>query len=245
MGHWIRDADYWLQIIHYLVWFPLIILVISALLRAGIRRYLLIFLWMVAVLLTAVVQMPASLAYHRYNQQGDWLQSLHAISEGIYYPLTLAAVVNLIYRASATVSTRHLIRIALGIGAPLFIGISFALHYDHRLHVLEWMTPWNRDINFCAAILDLVLWALLLVSRERDHRLLLLAGGMGINFAGDAISAAIRSIAIHLRSYPIWASVDLLSTVTDVCWLYIWWQALRAVPAKKTTLPRYGRVASD
>ena len=49
------------------------------------------------------------------------------------------------------------------------------------------MTPWTRDLNFCSAILDLALWALLIAAREKDHRLLLLSGGLGIQFTGEAI----------------------------------------------------------
>ncbi len=232
MDHWIRTADYWLQIANYLTWFPLSILVMSAILRAGVRRYPLIFACMVVVFLAAAAQIPTSLAFHRVrvNRHDQWYQILHATAEGIYYPLTLLTIANLIYKATATVNARHLIRVVLGVGVPLFVGTSFVIHYNSHVQVAEWTTPLMRDVTFCAAVMDLVLWAALLVAREKDHTLLLLAAGFGINFAGDAVSDAVRSIAIHFWSYPIWASADLLATAANVGWLFIWWQALRAAP---------------
>ena len=41
------------------------------------------------------------------------------------------------------------------------------------------MTPWTRDLNFGAAILDLGLWALLIGSRQKDRKLLLVTGALG------------------------------------------------------------------
>ncbi len=243
MEHWMRTADYWLQIVNYLVWFPLIVLVISAALRAGVRRYPLIFACTVVVLLTAVAQVPTSVAFHRGRQAvpetGQWYQVLHAVSQGIYYPLTLVTVANLIYKASAKITARHLIRRVLMAGVPLFVLVSFAIHYNSHVQVVQWMTPLTRDVTFCATVLDLVLWALLLASPERDHTLLLLAGGFGINFAGDAICDALRSIALRIWWYPVWASADLLAVMSNIGWLYIWWQALRRAQEPVKEIPAY------
>ncbi len=38
------------------------------------------------------------------------------------------------------------------------------------------MTPWTRDLNFGAAILDMGLWALLIGSQRKDRKLLLVTG---------------------------------------------------------------------
>jgi len=234
-------AEFVLQIAHYLVWFPLAVLVMQAILRVGVSRYPLIFAYMVVMFLSVMAQMPTALAYHRAgHSQSAWFQVLHSISEGITYPLILAVVVSLMYRATEQVGARHLIRAILAVGAPLFTAISFAVHFDRNVHVGVWMTPWTRDLNFCAAILDLILWTLLLASRRKEYRLLLLAGGMGINFAGGAVADAVRSVAIHYRSFPTWISADVLALVADGAALYIWWQAFRrdasetaqVVPAK-------------
>jgi hypothetical protein len=119
------------------------------------------------------------------------------------------------------------VRLILVGGALLFIGVTFAIHFDSRAEIGVWMTPWSSNLHFCSAILDLVLWAFLLASRDRNPILLLLAGGMGIMFAGEAIGEAVRSIAIRARSNTTFMAGNLLVTLADCAFLYIWWQTFR------------------
>jgi hypothetical protein len=215
------------QITHYLVWYPLAVLAISAMLRAGVRRNPLVFAYMVALFLLAVAQMPAALAFSRSRSQEDFYRVLHTVAQGITYPLLLATVVSLLYQATRTLPTRHLIRMILGFGVPIFVAGSFAVHYPGAANLTILMTPWMRDLNFCAAILDLFLWALLLAGPHKNPHALLLAGGLGIAFAGDAITNAVRSIAIHYLAHTLWYSADFLAIAADAAWLYVWWQAFR------------------
>lgn len=219
-----------LQILFYLVWFPLAVLVISAILRCGVRRYPLIFTYMTVTLLLAVAEMPSALSVHgthRNQAQALLHERLYAVSQGVTHFLIFAVVVNFVLRATKELPTRHAVRTALAVGAPLFIAVSFLVHYNGAVAIGVWMTPWTRDLNFCAAIVDMILWALLLSSRKRDQMLLLLAGGMGIMFAGDAITDAIRSIALHARSFTIWVSAAVFSVISNGTSLYVWWQAFR------------------
>ena len=144
-------------------------------------------------------------------------------------PLTsvIAVVISLIYRATARLLPRRTIRLALIAGGFLFITISFLIHFDTAEPLNEWITPWTRDLNVCAAILDLALWGLLLSSREKDSTLLLLTGGMGISFAGEAIGASIRSIAVLKKSINIFFFGHVVMMIADAVFLYIWWQTFR------------------
>jgi len=92
-----------------------------------------------------------------------------------------------------------------------------------------WITPWNRDLNFTAAVLDLALWALLIAQRQTDHRVLLLSGGLGIQFAGDAIGASIQQLASQNRSKTVGLVGSVLTVIAYLVFLYIWWHALRQV----------------
>ncbi len=219
-----------LQICHYLIWFPLAVLVISAILRCGVRRYPLVFTYMTVTLLVAVAEVPSSLALASGGftpAQAALHRNLYAMAEGVMHLLIFAVVAGFVLSATRESPIRHLIRTALGIGGPLFIAISFFVHYNRKAVIGLWMTPWTRDINFAAAMVDMILWGLLLSSRKRSQVLLLLVGGVGMTFAGDAISDAIRSIAIHNRSEPIWYSASVVSMLADGGWLYVWWQAFR------------------
>jgi hypothetical protein len=101
------------------------------------------------------------------------------------------------------------------------------VHFNSNEPLNEWVTPWTRDLNVCAAILDLALWGLLLSSREKDSTLLLLTGGMGISFAGEAIGTSIRSIAVMKKSINIFYFGHVVMMMADALFLYIWWQTFR------------------
>jgi len=221
-----------LQICHYLVWFPLAILVLSAILRCGVRRYPLIFTYMTVTFLLAVAEMPSSLSVrgsHRTDAQMALHYTLYAVGQGLIHLLIFAVVVSFVLRTTEKSPIRHVIRTVLAIGGPLFILISFIVHYDGTA-AMNWMPLWNRDLNFCAAIVDMVLWAFLLSSQKKDETLLLLVGGMGIGFAGDAITDAVRSIAIHYHTHAVWVSAWVFSIFADGASLYVWWQAFRRAP---------------
>jgi len=84
----------------------------------------------------------------------------------------------------------------------------------------KWITPWLRNLNFSAAILDLGLWALLIGARRKDYTLLLLSGGLGVQFTGNAIGQALRQMthsSVQLTGYFI--------TLSNLACLYIFWQA--------------------
>jgi len=91
-----------------------------------------------------------------------------------------------------------------------------------------WMALWIRDLNFFgSAVLDLALWALLLRSRSKDSRLLLVSGGLGIQFTGEAIGDSLRSMAVQHHSRPLSFTGSLITTLVDLLCVYIIWQAFR------------------
>ena len=217
-----------IQIVSCLLWFPPLVLAISALLRVGVRRYPLIFVYLVVTFLVAAVQAPISFAYRLGNRLiGDWFQTLNSVAQSVTYSLILCVVLTFIFRATAHSETRRVARTAVLVGVSLLVLISFLVHYRANTAWGVWVTPLTRDLHFGAAILDLAAWGMLVASRRRDSRLLLLTGGMGIMFAGEAIGAALRSISIPYRSYPIFYSGHILKVLADATFLYIWWQTFR------------------
>jgi hypothetical protein len=151
--------------------------------------------------------------------------------------LVYAVVMSLIYQATSKLRARRIVRVSLIAGAILFAGISFLIHWNPALNTGSFMTPWTRDLNFCSAILDMALWALLIAAREKDHRLLLLSGGLGIQFTGAAMGRSIGQLALRTRSHAMSLSGGVVTLLADLVFLYIWWQALRAEPAPARKQP--------
>jgi hypothetical protein len=111
--------------------------------------------------------------------------------------------------------------------------ISATAHRDEKLLSL-WMTKLSRDLNFTAAILDLMLWTILIASRRNDRLLLMISGGLGIKFAGAALGHSILTMAD--KSYLLLVAGGLIVVITYLVCVYIWWEAFRRNDAPPTAL---------
>lgn len=228
------------HILPYLIWLPLELLAIAGMLRSGYRLYLFVFVYVIADFLTTVVEMPVDLSYYAGNKSTGAENSLvnfYWIDEAIMQVLVYAAVISLIYYATAKLRSRRILRISLIGFAVLFAGVSFLILFDpSNAKFGEWMTPWNSNLKFCSAILDLALWALLIASREKDHRLLMLSGALGIQFTGGAIGQALRNLAQPHHTRWILYTGDAAVVLFNLAFPYIVWQAFRVARPKIPTL---------
>jgi len=223
------------QILGYLVGLPLEVLVVDAMRRGeAYRRYPFVFLYVIVDFITTVVEIQPGLefktgtaaAIHRYT-------AIYWTNQWIMQALVFLLVIGLLYRASARIGPRRTILLGL-IGATLlFAAISLAACYRPGLSTGRWMTPWTRDLNFCAAILDLVLWAILIHSKEKDYRLLMVSGALGVQFAGRAMGESLREIS--RATVPL---TGILILLANLACTYIWWQAFRSPPMPKNIYPK-------
>jgi hypothetical protein len=223
-----------IQLCGLVIGLSLQLLIIGTLLRGSYRRFPFLFAYMVGDFLTTAVEVPSAVGYHRGMQ---WATSafpaLHWFNDVVMQVLVYAVVMSLIYQATSRLGSRRIVRVSLIAGAMLFAGISFLIHWNPALNPGSFMTPWTRDLSFSSAILDLALWTLLIASREKDHRLLLLSGGLGIQFTGEAIGTSIVQLALRTRSRALSFSGGVTMMLADLMFLYIWWQALRAAPVRR------------
>jgi hypothetical protein len=223
-----------IQLCGWLVGLPLQLLIIGTLLRGGYRRFPFLFAYVVGDFLTTVVEIPSAMGYQRGMQWAAFAYpAVFWFDVVVMQVLVYAVVMSLIYQATGKLRSRRSVRALLVAGAILFAGISFWVHWNPALNTGSFMTPWTRDLNFSSAILDLALWALLIASREMDHQLLLLSGGLGIQFTGEAIGTSIRQIALRTRSRAMSLTGGIVMLLASLVFLYIWWQALRAAPARR------------
>jgi len=212
------------QIGAFIVGTLLEVLVVDAMRRGPYRRYPFVFLYVIVDFITTVLEIEPSLAFNAQTTAATrhrWSQTFW-VDEQIIQALLFLVVISLLYRASA--QARHPRTIVMGvIGATLLFAVgSFLVHHSPGVKLGRWMTLWTRDLNFCAAILDLGLWAMLIQSKEKDYRLLMVSGALGIQFAAGAMGQALRDIS------PLMDTVTgLMSMSANLTRTYIWWQAFR------------------
>src|ERR1035438_157525 len=113
------------QVIAYLIGLPMELLAIAGLLRGPYRKYPFLFVYVIADFLTAVVEMRVELSYHAGNKGVEQaLVNYYWIDEAIVQVLVYAAVISLLYYATAKLLTRRIMRISLIGFAVLFAGVS-------------------------------------------------------------------------------------------------------------------------
>jgi len=223
-----------IQLCGLVIGLPLQLLIIGALLRGSYRRFPFLFAYMVGDFLTTVVEVPSAVGYDRGVQWAAFaFPALYWFNIVVMQVLVYAVVMSLIYQATAKLRSRRIVRVSLIAGALLFAGVSYLIHRNPALNTGSFMTPWIRDLNLCSSVLDLALWALLIAAREKDHRLLLLAGGLGIQFTGEAIGTSIRQLALRTHSRAMSLTGGVTMVLANLIFLYIWWQALRTAPVRQ------------
>jgi len=221
-----------LQSVLYAVGLPLEFLVVAAMVRSRAwRSFPFVFAYSVALFLASVVEVPAYVAHftgaHSSHSRAFW----YWLDEAVLQVLIFAAVISLVYYATAALRNRTTIRRSLIAAAVLFAPLSLALHYDPEAVTGQWMTLVSRDLNLCTAILDLALWMILLAFRPGDHRLLLISGGLGVQFAGEAIGHSLRQLS---RTTVLAGS--LVVVLANLACLYVWWQTFRSAEAGSAAL---------
>ena len=213
----------------YVVAVPFELMVIAVLLRGRqYRRYPFIFIYAVADLLTTVIESPFAIKYTlestlQAKRDYSWV---FWINERIMQVLVLLLVITLVYEATKDFRSRRTLLTGIVCVTIILAAISL-LYHMHETRLLQgnfrYMTPWTRDLNFGAAILDMGLWALLIGSHRKNRKLLLVTGALGIQFTGAAIGQALRDM-----SPPgMVALAGGFVVLTNLARLYIWWQAFR------------------
>jgi hypothetical protein len=222
-------VNFIIQLVSWCVGLPLTLLVIAAMVRGPYRKFPVLFLYVVIGFVLTVAGMPSYIAYYLHPDH----EKLARMAQWSFYndlllePLAYAVVINLIYAAAAHVRSRRVVLMGTIGGATLIAGVSFLLHFNPAPPHGIWLALWTRDLSFFSEILDLGLWGLLLSTRGRDPKLLLVTGGLGIQFTGEAIGDSVRSIAAQRRSHNLSFTGSFITALADLTALYIFWQAFR------------------
>jgi len=226
----------------YIAGIVLDILVIRALLRGDYKRFPFLFIYVLVDFLTSVVEIRPvmTLLGSATSEAQDFWDTVYWWNERFIQIVIFVIVISLVYRSTSRLGPRPALLASVVLAIAIFAAVTFAVHFRPDIPTRRWMVDWTRDLNFGAAVLDLALWAILVSSREKDYRILMIAGGLGIQFTGGAMGQALRGIwrQSFREVWPLGGLVigDLMYLSTLAC-LYIWWQAFRQ-PHKPVRTPR-------
>jgi hypothetical protein len=222
------------QIAAYGIGLALGLMIMAVLLRGQWKEYPFVFAYVLGDFFTTVLEIGPGLQYAGATAE---LKKSYALlywwNERIMQVLVFLLVFSLIYRAAAHHKTRHILLLGIVCGILLFAGITLFIYYDPGKATGRWITPWLRNLNLCAAILDLGLWAMLIGAPRKNYTLLMVSGALGIQFTAGAIGQAVRQLS--RSSVEVTAYFIPLSTL--LC-LYILWKAFRTPPKPADSRPR-------
>jgi hypothetical protein len=211
------------------------VLVISSLLRGPVKQFPFAFTYMLAVLFSSVAGAAA------YFSKGVEMHRLYAhyywIGDVVHQLLIFCVVISLMYRVLDG-RGRSRLRLLLVPGMLAAAGISF--YGGNGAHFGIWMTVLARNLSFCAALLNMVLWMALIRHSPDDQRLLLVSGGLGIEMAGKAIGHSLRRM-----SKTMVTPGDIIIVLSYLLCLYIWWKAFRPVSEPQSQPPQEAQSAPN
>jgi hypothetical protein len=215
----------WLQWVIFFVSVALQVYVIALLRRGAYKDYPFALIYSAVLLLTSAADAVAH----------SGLVALSRAEQRVFYYrddaarqfLLFAVVVSLIERAMQASPYRKHVRTALAGLAVLSVFISLTVHSGAQ-HFVLWMTEVTRDLSFGSVALTLLLWSLLISSPRKDRQLLLVTGGLGLQFTGEAIGQSLRQLSNH-HHFILFAG-NILMSVAHLLRLYVWMEAFRREP---------------
>jgi hypothetical protein len=206
------------------------VFVINSLRRGALKDYAVVFAYSVVLLITTVFD----------GVVFGGLVSMSKASAGVIFYrnescrqfMLFAVVISLIDRSLQAYPYRARVRAGLILAMLGAVLVSLELHASSSGQFIYWMTQVTRDLSFASVVLTLVLWLILISSRKKDHQLLMVTGGLGLQFTGEAIGQSLRQISQNHVSLFILG--NLIGGVTHLLRLYVWREAFRR-PGKIAT----------
>lgn len=220
-----------IQWFFWIVELSLQVSLLSAQIRGPYKNYPFVFAYALTLFFTQIIEIAAILDVGRLA--GSAVR-YYWIDDALRQALIFCVVVSLIHRSMGDDARRKTVRRMLFTGALLLTLISLQFHRDADISI--WMTKVSRDLNFTAAVLNLLLWGILLASPAKDRQILMISGALGIQFTGAAIGHSIRQLA-----WRRWRTTAIIATYFivachQVC-LYLWWKTFSQTHDEREKTP--------
>ena len=145
---------------------------------------------------------------------------MYWINEIVIQILVFTLVISLTSSALKNSTGNKSVGVSLYVAAIIVMALSILMAYSTKSVLSAWMTEASRNLSFASAILNLLLWSVLLSQRNKDSQLLLLSGGFGIQTTGKAMGHSIRRLGF-------WDAGNVFIVLTYIFSLAIIWYALR------------------
>ena len=197
------------------------VMVIWAMSRGFVRRYVGVFFYLLVLFLTAIADFAA---YLDPGQFGAWYREVYYINNTVRQFSGFVAVLSLIFTATSDHPRRIAVRLKILLGTVIVVVLSFLLAEGQAPSL--YITDVSRNLSFSNAILNLLLWFSLVKSRARDRRLFLVSGGLGLNMAGEAIAQSLVGMSTG-ASIWLWYLANFIAIPSHLLCLFIWWTAFR------------------
>jgi hypothetical protein len=210
----------WLQWLIFFVSLALQVFVIGLLRRGAYKDYPFVFVYSLVLIMTTVADgaVFAGLAHMEYSFYKN---------EALRQLLLFTVVMSLMDRAVRERPYRGRIRLFLILSAWVAVLISVQVHQKaHDGRYFLWATQVGRDLSFGSVVLTLLLWVTLISSQRKDAQLLMVTGGLGLQFTGEAIGQSIRQLSVPHHHILLLAG-NLVLTGSHLMRLYVWSEAFR------------------
>jgi len=211
----------WLQWLIFFISLALQVFVIGLLRRGPYKDYPFVFVYSLVLIMTTVADGAAFAGVAH-------MEPVFFRNEALRQLLLFTVVMSLMDRAIRERPYRGRIRAVLILSACVAVLISVQIHreahYSHHYNL--WATQVGRDLSFGSVALTLLLWVTLISARRKDTQLLMVTGGLGLQFTGEAIGQSMRQLSVPHHHILLLAG-NLVLTASHLMRLYVWSEAFR------------------
>ena len=201
------------------------ILVINSLRRGVYKDYALVAAYSLVLFFTTVAD---GVIFSGVVQLSDARKNIYFYqNDSVRQFMLFAVVISLIDRAVQAYPYRARVRVILSLTVLASVLFSLQIHSSSAHQFVYWMTQVTRDLSAASAVLTLLLWLMLISSRKKDHLLLMVTGGLGLQFTGEAIAQSLRQMSHHRLGVLIVG--NLVAGGVQLLRLYVWLEAFRRI----------------
>jgi hypothetical protein len=213
----------WLSWLIFVVSLALQVLVLNSLRRGAYKDYSLVFAYSLVLFFTTIADgaMWAKLIPLPMAVRNVYFYRNEAVRQFMLF----AVVISLIDHAIGPAAYRARVRVLLAAVGVASVLISLQIHSSSSQRFVYWMTQVSRDLSFESVGLTLLLWLTLISSGKKDHQLLMVTGGLGLQFTGEAIGQSFRQLSQNHSSALILGNI--VAGGTHALRLYVWHAAFK------------------